>query len=239
MMLFYCPDNANNKGQLSPDESKHCIKVLRHQKGDCINVTDGTGSIYEAVIVHPHSEKCIVEIIRMINSQVQPAHTLHIAIAPTKNTNRFEWFLEKSVEIGIDTITPLFCQRSERRVLKTDRFEKLIVSSMKQAFLALKPRLNEPVEYNRFLDQTENSKAMKFIGHCENIKRKWLKDVYVKGSDAIVLIGPEGDFTPDEIQQAIQYGFIPIALSKNRLRTETAGIVACHTIHLINEDETL
>lgn len=235
MILFYSPDTANNKGQLSSDESKHCIKVLRHQKGDCINVTDGKGGIYEAVIVHAHPEKCSFEIIRMINSQVQSAHTLHIAIAPTKNISRFEWFLEKSVEIGIDAITPLFCQRSERRVLKTDRFEKLIVSSMKQAFLTKKPLLNEPVEYNRFLGQVKDSKAMKFIGHCEDTKRKWLKDAYVKGSDAIVLIGPEGDFTPDEIEQAIHYGFIPVALSKNRLRTETAGIVACHTVHLINE----
>lgn len=235
MILFYCPDTANNKGQLSPDESKHCITVLRHQKGDCINVTDGKGGIYEAVIVHAHPEKCTVKIIRMIDHQVQSTQELHIAIAPTKNISRFEWFLEKSVEIGINAITPLFCQRSERRVLKTDRFEKLIVSSMKQAFLSIKPLLNEPVEYGRFLDQVKNSKAMKFIGHCENIRRKWLKDAYVRGSDAIVLIGPEGDFTADEIQQALQCGFIPIALSKNRLRTETAGIVACHTIHLINE----
>ncbi|MBN2480859.1 MAG: 16S rRNA (uracil(1498)-N(3))-methyltransferase [Bacteroidales bacterium] len=236
MFLFYCPDIIDKKGQLPPDESMHCIKVLRCKNGDRIRVTDGKGSIYEAVITSDRPGKCAVEMIRRTNEPVIPSWTIHIAIAPTKNISRFEWFLEKSVELGIDTITPLICSRSERRVLKEDRLNRLIISTMKQAIVPRMPAFNEPEAFKAFIDREKHSTAMKFIGHCGDQERKWLKEAYVKGSDSIILIGPEGDFSPDEIRQAEENGFIPVALSKNRLRVETAGIVACHTINLLNED---
>ncbi|MBN1159388.1 MAG: 16S rRNA (uracil(1498)-N(3))-methyltransferase [Bacteroidales bacterium] len=237
MNLFYCPDFIDNTGTLPPDESRHCIKVLRYKKGDRIRVTDGRGNLYEADIISDRPEACAFDVVRQISTQDadHPSCSLHIAIAPTKNISRFEWFLEKSVELGIDAITILICSRSERRVVKTDRLNKLIISAMKQAIVPNMPVLNELVSYEDFIEREKHSDAMKFIGHCENREKKWLKDTYVHGSDAIVLIGPEGDFSPEEIRLALENGFLPVTLSRYRLRTETAGLVACHTIQLLNE----
>jgi 16S rRNA (uracil1498-N3)-methyltransferase len=212
------------------------VKVLRHRKGDRILVTDGKGIVCEAVIVSDDPGSCSAEIVSRKSVQSSLPCDIHIAIAPTKSMTRFEYFLEKSVELGISTITPLICQRSERRTLKTDRLRKVILSAMKQSFSAFLPELKEPVPLPSCLKETETAQAMKFVGHCLESNRQRVRDVYVTGSDAIFLIGPEGDFTSEEIHMARQHGFIPVTLGRNRLRTETAGFVACHTIHLLNEE---
>ena len=234
MNLFYCPDISDSTGHLSPDESAHCIKVLRHRKGDFIQVTDGKGSVCEARIVSDNPRSCTFQITRRNPFDFPHPCTIHIAIAPTKNMERFEWFLEKSVELGTDTITPLICRRSERKTVNRDRLHKLIISSVKQSFVPFMPVMNDPEDFNTFLEGTARTSAMKYIGHCGNTERLWIRDTYVRGSDTILLIGPEGDFTPEEIEMAVRYDFIPVKLSDSRLRTETAGVVACHTIHLLN-----
>jgi 16S rRNA (uracil1498-N3)-methyltransferase len=234
MHIFYCPNISGNHTLLSPEESSHCIRVLRLGKGDRIRLIDGMGSLYEAIIEIPDSRQCQVEITGLVSRQSGRDYYLHVAIAPTKNMDRFEWFVEKSTEIGIDIITPILCHRSERRVLKTDRLQKLIISTMKQAMIPYMPVLNELTDFGNFIDNMAGSPYNRFIAHCDDIDRKKLKDALVPKTHALILVGPEGDFTPGEIDLAITHGFIPVTLGKNRLRTETAGLVACHTVHLIN-----
>lgn len=234
MHFFYCPNIKNSIVQLPPDESVHCIKVLRLRKGDTINLTDGKGTVYEAVITTDNPKACTVEISHKLKSEPGPTYSIHMAIAPTKSATRFEWFLEKSVELGIDIITPLICKRSERNVLKPDRLRKLLISSMKQALVPVLPVLQDMIDFKDFLHKTENSTAQKFIGHCNIGKKKSLNEVYIRGSNTILLIGPEGDFTHEEVDLATVAGYIPVSLSNNRLRTETAGIAACHAIHVLN-----
>jgi 16S rRNA (uracil1498-N3)-methyltransferase len=183
--------------------------------------------MYEAIIAVPDVKKCKLEILGSIHLPEARKFSLHIAIAPTKSMERFEWFIEKAVEIGIDTITPLLCQRSERKVLKTDRLYKLIISTMKQAMIPVLPVLNELTAFGTFMDTRTGSRVNRFIAHCEGSDKKSLKDSLVPGSDVIVLIGPEGDFSPEEIKLAVGNGLSRFP-GTSRLRTETAGIVACH-----------
>jgi 16S rRNA (uracil1498-N3)-methyltransferase len=208
---------------------------LRLVKGDKVQLIDGQGGIYDATITLPDAKQCRLEISSIINHHKGRKFSLHIAIAPTKNIDRFEWFIEKAVEIGIDMITPLLCQRSERRTLKTDRLHKLIISTMKQAMVPYLPMLNELTDYRKFIDSITGSPYNRLIAHCDESDRKKLQDVLALHSNVIVLIGPEGDFTPGEIDQAISHNFIPVSLGTNRLRTETAGIVACNTVNLLND----
>lgn len=233
MHIFYSPDIIENQTVLSAEESAHCLRVLRLGKGDQVILIDGKGGLYEAVITEPDTRGCQLEIARVLPSPPARKHQIHIAIAPTKNMDRFEWFVEKSVEIGIDTITPLLCQRSERRVLKTERLHKLIISTMKQAMVTQLPLLNELTPYNQFVKTIESAKGNRFIAHCGETARKELKQALSPRSDAVVLIGPEGDFTPEEVQLAVENQFIPVSLGNNRLRTETAGIVACHSLSIV------
>jgi 16S rRNA (uracil1498-N3)-methyltransferase len=234
MHTFYSPDIVENKAVLSSEESAHCLRVLRLGKGDQVIVIDGKGGMFEAVITEPDTRACRLEITKVLPSPAQRKHKIHIAIAPTKNMDRFEWFVEKSIEIGIDIITPLLCQRSERRVLKTDRLHKLIISTMKQAMVTQLPVLNELMPYNQFVKTMDAAKDNRFIAHCGESSRKELKQALLPQSDAVVLIGPEGDFTAEEVQLAVESGFKPVTLGNNRLRTETAGIVACHIAILRN-----
>ena len=234
MHLFYCPNLTGKNGQLNAGESAHCIRVLRMRKGDSILVTNGKGSLHEVIITRDDPESCWFDVVSEISGKRVPAYSIHIAIAPTKSIHRFEWFMEKSVELGINQITPLICQRSERRQLKTDRFQKLIISTMKQAVITVMPELNEPLYVTDFVESVKNLQVMKFIGHCNDGNRQMLQNVYKKGADSIFLIGPVGDFTPEEVNFAIKEGFIPVTLSSNRLRTETAGLAACHAIHVLN-----
>ncbi len=229
MNIFYAPDIIPPEITLSPEESAHCVRVLRLGAGEKVQVIDGRGGYYNAVITLPDAKRCKLAVTETIEKQVPREYNIHIAIAPTKNMERFEWFIEKSVEIGIDTITPLLCHRSERRILKTGRLEKLIISTMKQAIIPIHPVLNELTGFKEFVTKREMKNEDLFIAHCEETDRKKLSDVCRPGRNTTVLIGPEGDFSPDEIRLALTHHFIPVSLGQNRLRTETAGIVACHT----------
>jgi 16S rRNA (uracil1498-N3)-methyltransferase len=243
--LFYTPDLAGDLYSLNEEESRHCLKVLRLSKGDIIHLTDGKGNLFQATIIGYSGKHCQVNILENLStvsgqrsavsgqrlSFGKRDYRLHIAIAPTKNIDRFEWFLEKATEIGIDEITPLICEHSERRQLRTDRLEKVITSAMKQSLKAWHPKLNEAADFKKFVSgSVDQGKFMAFI--TDGVPM--LDQVYQKGIDSSILIGPEGDFSPAEVEQAVQSGYQVVSLGDSRLRTETAGITACHTIYLLN-----
>ena len=232
MNIFYAPDILCEQ-VLSEEESAHAVRVLRLQAGDKIEVVDGAGGFYKAVIVNPHPKRCSFEIIEKTGEYGKRDFKLHIAIAPTKNIERYEWFIEKAVEIGIDEITPLLCRFSERKIIKPERLEKIIVSAAKQSLKAYFPKLNPMVSFDDFI-KSQNA-SQKFIAHCYEEEKILLQNIYRKTSDVIVLIGPEGDFSVEEVQKAIKLHFKPVSLGSSRLRTETAGVVACHTIMMMNE----
>jgi len=232
MQLFYCPEVFEESSHLSSEESKHCIKVLRKQEGDTIHLIDGRGSFYEVKINIASQKKVGFEIIRKWKDEPR-SYTLHIAIAPTKNNDRFEWFLEKASEIGIDEITPIICERSERKIIKNERMKKIILSATKQSLKATLPKLNQAVSFDDFIKKNLNSDC--FIAHCEEQKKISLKTVV--SANATILIGPEGDFSTKEIELALDHNFKPLSLGNSRLRTETAGIVACHTLALHHEKD--
>ncbi len=229
--IFYTPDILKTS-TLSPDESLHCARVLRMKEGDEILVTDGTGKFFEAVLTSAHQKHCEVSIQNTIESPKTWGFNLHIAFAPTKNIDREEWFAEKATEIGIDRFSPLLCYHSERRQMKHDRMEKILVSAMKQSQKAFLPQLDGLISFSQFIKQ--DFVGRKFIAHCYAGEKKHLKEVYKAGEDALILIGPEGDFSEQEVAEAIEKGFEPITLGESRLRTETAALVACHTIHALN-----
>ncbi len=233
MNIFY---NSNPNGdtiELNVEESRHCIKVLRLRKGDHVQIMNGKGSIYEAVIQSPDLNSCILEIIREEKNPHHRPYHLTIAIAPTKNMDRFEWFLEKSTEIGIDRIVPLICKHSERKEIKPDRLEKILISAMKQSGQTFLPELSLPISFKEFV--TRQFEGEKMIAHCFKNEKIELKNSISRGKNIVILIGPEGDFDEDEINSAVKHGFKPVSLGESRLRTETAGIVACHTVCLVNQ----
>jgi len=230
--LFYAPDIATEL-LLPEDESRHCIRVLRLKEGDNITVTDGKGFLYYATLENANPKRCSVIITGQLPQKPLWDCKIHIAVAPTKNTDRMEWFVEKATEIGINTITCLCCNHSERREIKPQRLNKIAISAMKQSQKSILPQINEMVDFNKFLSQEFD--GCKMIAHCTENKKQLIKDIYIPGSNALILIGPEGDFSDEEINSAISAGYAPITLGKSRLRTETAALVACHTIHFINE----
>jgi 16S rRNA (uracil1498-N3)-methyltransferase len=232
MHLFYSPVPVQELNILDKEESWHCTRVLRLAAGGIIHLADGLGNLYECQILNADPKRCIVKVVSLTKEYLKRTNYLHIGIAPTKSIDRFEWFLEKATEIGIDEITPILCAHSERVRLKTDRLQKILVSAMKQSLKAYLPKLNEPFELKKLL--IRKFTGQKFIGYCESGTEDELQKIYQKGQNAVILIGPEGDFSPDEITLAKKEDFIPISLGKSRLRTETAGIVACHTILLMN-----
>ena len=222
MHVFYTPD-IQKSNELPEEEAQHCIRVLRLSIGDEITLTDGKGNFYKAEITVATNKRCFVNIKETIFQEpLWPCH-LHIAMAPTKNMDRNEWFAEKATEIGFDELTFLNCRFSERKVIKTERIEKILVSAIKQSLKARLPKLNEMIEFDQFIRQ-------EFKG-----EKPLLKNVLKPGEDALVLIGPEGDFSEEEVKKAIERGFVPISLGKSRLRTETAALVACHTLNLQNQ----
>lgn len=234
MNIFYTPNVTSGTYTLSEEESKHCIRVLRLSEGSIIQLIDGNGGFYQAEIITANPKKCSVKIIETIKNLGQQNFYLHMAVAPTKNIERFEWFLEKATEIGIHEITPIECEHSERSSVKTERLNKIIVSAMKQSIKAYLPKLNELIPYKNFITKKFNGKKM--IAHCHEGKKELLKNIYHPQTNVLILIGPEGDFSPKEIVIAIENGFTEISLGKSRLRTETAALTACHTINLINEN---
>lgn len=231
MHVFYTPD-IQTKTELPEEEAQHCIRVLRLTAGDEITLTDGKGNFYRAEISAATNKRCLVNIIETIYQEPLWPCRLHIAMAPTKNMDRNEWFAEKATEIGFDELTFLNCRFSERKVIKTERIEKILVSAIKQSLKARLPVLNEMTDFDKFI--ARNFRGQKFIAHCYEGEKPLLRDVLQKGEDALVLIGPEGDFSEEEVKKAIEKGFIPISLGKSRLRTETAALVACHTMNLMN-----
>jgi len=228
MQLFYL-ENPENEIILSPEESKHATKVLRKKEGDVLDFTDGKGNFYKAEITLADSRKCRLQIVSSKQKEKQHNYHLHIAIAPTKNMDRFEWFLEKATEIGIDEITPIICSRSERKVIKTERCNKILLSAMKQSLKFHLPKLNKAISLTDFLKI--NVDGVKYIAHCEKSDKLELKNEKSK-EKTLILIGPEGDFIPKEIELALQNQFKAVSLGTSRLRTETAGIVAVHTINI-------
>ncbi|NQU35758.1 MAG: 16S rRNA (uracil(1498)-N(3))-methyltransferase [Bacteroidetes bacterium] len=232
MNLFYSPNIVEPVTTLSEEESKHIIRVLRKTVGDIVFFTDGKGYNYKCIIVDANSKKCVIEITEKTIGKDKRDTILQIAIAPTKNITRYEWFLEKSTEIGIDIITPIICYHSERKEIKVDRLNKVITSAMKQSLKSYHPKLNNKQRYNDFIKQDFD--GYKYIAYIDDEVTNELFEQYIPGNNALILIGPEGDFSKEEFNLAKQNGFVPIRLGKSRLRTETAGIVACHTIALKN-----
>lgn len=234
MQLFYAPDLTGDHYTLEEQESKHVIKVLRMRSGDTLMLTDGKGKLCTAELVNEDPRRCAVRIVEVKEDLGKKNFHLHIGIAPTKNINRFEWFLEKATEIGIDEITPMICQRSERKVVKKERLNKVITSAMKQSLKAYHPVLNEARSFTELISRELSVK--KYIAYVEEGEHPSLQSLYTEGEDVIILIGPEGDFSPEEVAIATQNGFEIVSLGNSRLRTETAGIVAVHTVAIANNE---
>ncbi len=238
MHLFYTADLKPDQSlfQLSEEESKHAVRVLRLNVGDQVQLVDGVGGFYEAEIADAHPKRTQLRILNYTAEFQKPNYHLHIAVAPTKNIDRIEWFLEKATEIGIQEITPIISEHSERKEVKTERLNKVIVSAMKQSLKAYMPLLNEAISLDAFLNKAGADKDLKkAIAHCEeDAEKKYLNQEFERGQRYLILIGPEGDFSPSEIEKAISVGFIPVSLGEARLRTETAALYACTEIALLN-----
>ena len=234
MQLFYNPAiSSEDKEVIFPkDESKHIVKVLRKQEGDNLNITNGKGFLFSAEIIEANHNKCKAKITAVEQERDKKYH-IHLAVAPTKMNDRFETFLEKSTEIGLDKITPIICDHSERKVVKINRFERVLQSAMKQSLHYSIPEISEAISFQEFIQQEQNEQ--RFIAHCEENEKKSLQKELEPGKSYTILIGPEGDFSSEEIKSAIKAGFVPVTLGNTRLRTETAAIVAAHTAALINE----
>lgn len=242
--FFYVPD-ASSVNELPEEEAQHAVRVLRMEMGDEMMLMDGEGVFYRAIVTEATKKRCLYRIEETLPQERQWQPHLHLAMAPTKNMDRTEWFAEKATEIGFDELTFLRCRWSERTVIKTERVEKILVSAMKQSHKAWKPILNEMVDFKAFLQEIKErenvaGKVMrKFICHCyeeEGLGEKVaLKDVLKSGEDVLVMVGPEGDFSIDEVKMAEANGFQSVSLGKSRLRTETAALVAVHLMNLINQ----
>ena len=245
MNLFYAPDIQQSLS-LPEEESQHCIKVLRMKSGDHIHIIDGVGGLYEAQIIEAHPKRTQIEIFSHQTEYGRRPFRLHLAVAPTKNIDRFEWFVEKATEIGFDELTPLCCRYSERKIIKPERIEKILVSAAKQSLKAYVPILNPMITFKEFISQysptvlggggsqlsTLNSQL--FIAHCYNQPKQHLFKACQPGGNVVVMVGPEGDFSEEEVELALRNSFQAISLGESRLRTETAGVVACHLVTIAN-----
>ena len=233
--IFYAPE-IEATHELPAEEAAHAVRVLRMKEGDDLMATDGRGNFYDCTITLASNKHCRVNI-NTVETPVPLWHgNIHLAVAPTKNMDRTEWLAEKATEIGVDRFSFLLCDNSERKVIKTERVEKIVVSATKQSHKATKPEVEEMIPFKKFISQ--DFKGQKFIAHCyddipgTNNEKPFLGDVLSATDDALVMIGPEGDFSISEVQQAIAAGFTPIHLGKSRLRTETAGLVAVHLMYV-------
>ncbi|MBC7748098.1 16S rRNA (uracil1498-N3)-methyltransferase [Flavobacterium omnivorum] len=235
MQLFYSPTitEATEIFSFDKEESKHIIKVLRKKDTDILHVTNGLGYLFTTEITLASDSKCTVKIISF--EKAPPSKfRLHLAVAPTKMNDRFEWFLEKATEIGIHEITPIICDHSERKVINIERFDKILLAAMKQSNEVYLPKLNNAVTFKEFINLKQE--GLKMIAHCEETNKKSLKSVLKRNQELTIIIGPEGDFSEKEIALALTNEFIPVSLGNTRLRTETAAIVACHSVVFINEE---
>lgn len=232
MHIFYTPDLIAEVYTLSEEESKHAVRVLRLQAGDEVVLVDGKGGYYQARILEANPKRTHLQVFQTQQEFGKRNHYLHIAVAPTKSIERLEWFLEKATELGIDEITPLICERSERKEVKTERLNKIISSAVKQSIKAYHPVLNEPIGFKKFVELPFD--GQKFIAHCMEGDKSSIQEMIKPKSKYLVLIGPEGDFTSKELALAAANAIFPISLGKSRLRTETAALAACFEINFLN-----
>lgn len=234
MNIYYIPEVMGDTAQLDETESGHAIRVMRLVKGDQILVTDGKGTWYDGVISVPHPKRCEVTLTRSDRTPDNRNYFLAIAVAPTKNSDRMEWFTEKATEIGIDRIIPIRCRFSERKNINRERLEKIAVSAMKQSLKASLPGIDDLTGFSDLISMPFEGR--KLIAHCYPGEKPNLFRTVQPGENVLILIGPEGDFSPDEVDSAINAGFQEVSLGDSRLRTETAALVACHTVALANQD---
>lgn len=234
MHIFYTPDINRDVSlyTLSEEESKHCIRVLRLATGHQIRLMDGSGGIFDCEISDAHPKRTQVRVLSFVQEASNREYRLHLAVAPTKNIERFEWFLEKATEVGVDEITPIICEHSERKDIKLDRLNKIIIAAMKQSQQSFLPKLNQAIRLSDFFKK--DLQAKRFIAHCVDDQKQFLKTCLQTNDDSLILIGPEGDFSHSEIAEALASEFTPISLGSTRLRTETAAVVACVEVSLIN-----
>lgn len=232
MQLFFIPNTESDFYTLSEEESHHCVKVLRLVAGDHIAATDGQGTLCQCTIIEAHPKHCLIQIDERTDNHNRHSFHLHVAVAPTKNTARMEWFVEKAVEMGIDEITPIVCDHSERCVLRHERLQKIAVSAMKQSLKTFMPIINPPTPLTQLINSS--TIQQRFIAYCDGDHRTPLHNIYRPGQDALILIGPEGDFSQREISLALDNGFQPVTLGQYRLRTETAALAATAYFNLVN-----
>lgn len=233
MIRFYSPDILTDR-RLPESDSKHCVRVLRMRAGDAIEIVDGKGHCYRCILADENPKAASIEIIETLDLPPVWNYNITVAVAPTKHMDRMEWLVEKLTEIGVNRIVPLLCQRSERKEIKTERLEKIAVSAMKQSLKAVLPEITSMMPIHELI--RDFSSAQKFIGYCDSaIERRLLAKECLPEKDVLIAIGPEGDFSPQEIEQAFRAGFVPVTMGDNRLRTETAALVACDTVHIVNQ----
>ncbi|MDE6308642.1 MAG: 16S rRNA (uracil(1498)-N(3))-methyltransferase [Muribaculaceae bacterium] len=235
MIQFYSPDIE--KSQVLPEsDSQHAIRMLRMGMGDELEIVDGKGHRFRTRILDPHPKRTLVEIIERIDSPLAWSYDITVAVAPTKNMDRMEWLVEKLTEIGVNRIVPVRCQRSERREIKKERLEKIAISAMKQSLKSVLPHVDEMTDIKNFINDVRHTPGQKFMGYCsDEVERRLMARACQPHTDTIILIGPEGDFTPQEVAEAIGAGFVAVTMGDNRLRTETAALVGCDTVHIINQ----
>lgn len=236
MQLFFNPNITKETEQIifEKEESRHIVRVLRKKEGDILHITNGKGFLFSVKISIASDKKCLALVVKKEEKPNNRSYYLHVVIAPTKNNDRLEWFLEKATEIGIDEITPIIADNSERKIVKIERLSKIIQSAMKQSLQFTLPKLNEPIKFSDFIKQKFTEEI--FIAHCEeNTEKKFLKNIANKNSKYTVLIGPEGDFSSKEIRESLNSNFIPISLGENRLRTETAGLNVVQNIAFMHQ----
>ena len=232
MQLFFTPEITLPLYTLPEDESKHCVRVLRLSAGDILSLTDGRGNLYTAMVVTPDPKRCTVEITHTEQELGKLPYKLTIAVAPTKNTDRYEWLLEKATEIGVEAVVPLDCRHSERHTLNAERVKKIVAGAMKQSLKAYLPRVEPMTPFPELVRREFD--GVKLIAHCHPGDKAYIPDVAPPGRDVMVMIGPEGDFSPEEVAQALENGFKAVSLGNSRLRTETAALMAVAEVSIIN-----
>lgn len=233
MQVFFSNERQDNFLILDEIESKHCVRVLRKKEGDEIHVLNGIGGFFRTIVFEANKNRTVVEIVEEIQQKAFPGMQTTIAIAPTKNMSRVEWFLEKATEIGIGEFAFFYSKNSERMKLRYDRLDKVVQSACKQSLKAFFPKIKEAKSFEELLMEYQEFKGQKFIAHCYDGAKKQLKSAYKKGGEVLILIGPEGDFTIEEVTAAESKGFVSLSLGDARLRTETAALVACHSIQFL------
>ena len=236
MQLFYTSaiEPHHTSFMLSEEESKHAIRVLRLTEGEKIHLVDGRGGLYETEIIEAHPKRTTLRVVSVQEQFAKSSYEIHIAVAPTKNIDRIEWFLEKATEVGLSEFTPIICEHSERKEVKVERLEKVAIAAMKQSLKAYLPKINPAITFNKFIQDVKSLEISKGIAHCVDSEKKYISNSFAPKGKYLILIGPEGDFSEKEISQAIEAGFVPLSLGEARLRTETAALSSVIEVSLLN-----